>query len=96
MILVCVIAIVGMMTFLSAFYNKHFFQQNANTNLSLQNHQFTAFDYFTFHMVYVINIMTNQGNNLLLTFTYFLYLIMSRNKRFWHNIVTKSLVTRGL
>ena len=61
MILISVVVTVGMMTFISWYY-KRFYVNNANTVLSekIRHRKFT-FDYFSFHLIYVINIMTNQG-----------------------------------
>ena len=58
------------MTFHSWCYNHHFYVINAST-ISVIRRKY-PFDYFSSHMLYVINIITNQGNKKYFNFTIWL------------------------
>ena len=74
MILISAIAVIGMMTIFSKIYF-HYYDKSAiptttkvgikgglpNEKLSTVR-QKSIYNYFTLHMIYVINILTNQGN----------------------------------
>ena len=62
MILVSVMATVGMLTFLSWYYNQNF-ANDTNSSVKVHRNKF-VFEYFSFNMIYVVNIMTNQGNRI--------------------------------
>ena len=64
MILVSVMTTVGTLTFLSWYYNHNYVK---DSNPSMKVRRKLAFDYFSFNMIYVLNIMTNQGNQLLIS-----------------------------
>ena len=61
MVLVSVIATVGLMTAFSEFYNRFYAEKADNSSLA-KFRRTLMLNYFSFHMIYVINIMTNQGN----------------------------------
>ena len=76
MILVSVLVTVGLMTLFSVFYNyNHFYAESTDTSQSQHKNirRKLFFDYFGFHMIYVINILTNQGKTR--PFTSFRYLL---------------------
>ena len=62
MILVSLIAITGLLAFFSCFYNR-FYVINADDS-SAKICRKSIFEYCSLHMIYAINIMTNQGNRL--------------------------------
>ena len=61
MIIASVVVTVGLMTFFSVFYN-HFYVKNENRSKNI-NRKFLI-DYCGFHVIYIINILTNKGTVL--------------------------------
>ena len=73
MILISVIAVIGMMTLFSTIYFRFYEKSAIPSTKKVENEdgkhneklrtirQKSIYNYFTSHMIYVINIMTNQG-----------------------------------
>ena len=70
MIFVSILATVGLMTFHSWYYGR-FDVKNVHTDPSVNKvRNKLVFQYFSFHMIYVLNIMTNQGNRSFILLLY--------------------------
>ena len=63
MILVSLIATVGLLTFFSWFYNRFYVIDASRPSAKIGRK--SIFDYFNLHMIYALNIMTNQGYSLI-------------------------------
>ena len=63
MILVSLIATIGLLTFFSRFYNR--FCVVKVDYLSAKIGRKSISEYCSLHMIYALNIMTNQGNSLI-------------------------------
>lgn len=64
MILVSIIATIGLMTLFSWSYNR-FYVGNTDNQHSKITRKTKIFEFLSLHMIYVINIMTNQGSSLI-------------------------------
>ena len=64
MIFVSILATVLLMTFFSDIYYRGEVKNVETSQFSKDRRHFHLFDYFSFHMLYVLNILTNQGRIL--------------------------------
>ena len=84
MILVSLIATVGLLTFCSWFYNR-FYVIDANCP-SAKIGRKSIFHYFSLHMIYALNIMTNQGKSFIYIYSFNSFTLLWDNLIFRYNL----------
>jgi hypothetical protein len=86
LIFICLFVVVGMMTLFTWFYNRQYRNNLSGTSMEIEANNQTdgdmrnywisksVFSNFSSHMIYVINIMTNQGKKIYNVFDFLLSL----------------------